>query len=219
MVTITVDDKPLQAPEGSRLLAACLAAGIYIPHLCHVPGVDSPPASCRLCFVAIQGQAHPVTACTVTVADGMVVQTDTPAVRRLQRSGFRLLMSAHQVECCRCPANRACALQHIARFLDIGLRSRPYPTRLKDAAPDTSHPFLVHFPNRCVLCGRCIHVCRERNGASLLAFSHRGFDTVISAFGATGQTRLPCESCSACVAICPVGALSLKSDLDPDQGD
>jgi NADH dehydrogenase/NADH:ubiquinone oxidoreductase subunit G len=66
-----------------------------------------------------------------------------------------------------------------------------------------------YFPNRCVLCARCVRVCRTQNGLPLMTFAKRGFDTVISFYGA--QQKSSCRDCLACVEICPVGALVLRN--------
>ncbi|MGW8325540.1 MAG: 4Fe-4S dicluster domain-containing protein, partial [Desulfobacterales bacterium] len=72
------------------------------------------------------------------------------------------------------------------------------------------HPFLNHYPNRCVLCGKCVHICRGKHGQSVLTFAKRGFDTVISTYSAMDGPSLMCRDCGTCVTACPVGALALK---------
>jgi bidirectional [NiFe] hydrogenase diaphorase subunit len=210
-VTITVDDKQLEVEKGSSLLQACLDNGIYVPNLCHLPGAPTPQAACRLCFVDVAGIDQPVTACTLKVADQMVVRTDTPEVRRLQKTGLRLLLSVHAVDCKNCPANKNCGLQDLAKFLKVGLKSKKLALHLKTPEIDASHPHLTYYPNRCVLCGKCLQVCRAANGSAMLAFAQRGFDTVISFYGNGGSEAPPCETCRACVDICPVAALLPKS--------
>jgi len=207
MVRFLVDNKEIEAQEGKTLLRACLDSGIYIPNLCYLEG-SKPPASCRMCFVEIEGKDNPLASCTVKVREAMVVKTDTPAVRRLQRTAFRLLLSVHDVDCKNCPANKKCELQHISRFLQVGLKLKRLETFLKDIDTGQDHPFLDCHPNRCILCGRCIHVCRKRHGESMLTFAKRGFDTVISAYGE--NVVISCETCTACVEICPVAAITLK---------
>ena len=209
-VTITVDEKPLEVEEGSSLLQACLDNGIYIPNLCHLPGASEPQASCRLCFVEVAGVDQPVTACTLKVADQMVVRTDTPEVRRLQKTGMRLLLSVHAVDCKSCPANKNCVLQDLAKFLKVGLKSKKLELHLKEPDIDDAHPHLTYYPNRCVLCGKCLQVCRAANGSAMLAFAQRGFDTVISFYGDPGSASPACDTCSACIDICPVAALRPK---------
>ena len=99
MVKLIVDDREIEAAEGATLLQACLKNDIYIPNLCHMEDMAHPAALCRMCFVEIEGQDKPVASCTITVSENMVVKTDTPAVRRLQRRALRLLLSVHDVDC------------------------------------------------------------------------------------------------------------------------
>jgi len=212
MIRLSIDNKEIETQEGTSLLQACLDNRIYIPNLCYVEGMDEPPSSCRLCLVEIEGQGHPVTSCSVKVKEGMVVKTDTPSVRRLQCTAFKLLMSVHDLDCAHCPANKRCALQQIARFLKIGLNPKPFELILTDTDIHEDHPLLNYYPNRCVLCGKCIYVCRTRNGQPLMSFAKRGFESEISLYGEKDMPDLPCKDCLACVEVCPVGAITLKEN-------
>lgn len=210
MPKILVDDKEIETKEGKTLLQACLDNGIYIPNLCYLESMEIPSASCRMCFVEIEGERQPVTSCTVKVKDDMVIKTDTPAVKQLQRTALRLLLSVHHVDCKNCQANRKCELQHIAKFLRVGLKPKGLERYLKDTDIDQNHPFLNYYPNRCILCGKCVHICRKQHVESVLTFAKRGFDTVISSYGESGVFSMICEKCDDCVEVCPVGALALK---------
>ena len=210
VITLTVDDKEIRAKEGANLLQTCLENDIYIPNLCYIEGMTEPPASCRLCFVEVEGEKSPVTSCTVQIHTGMVVQTDTPAVRRLQRSALQLLLSAHQVDCGPCPANKKCELQRMARFLKVGLKPKALESLTKNSGPDEDHPCLLLYPDRCVRCGKCVYVCRTRHGRPHLTFAKRGLETIISFYGETDVTQNPCETCLSCVEVCPVAAITLK---------
>jgi len=207
MVKLLVDDQEITAPAGQSLLQACLQNNIYIPNLCFLESDAHPAASCRLCFVQIEGQQAPVTACTVPVDQGLRVKTDTAAVRRLQRSALRLLLSVHHVDCKHCHAHRACDLQKIAKVLKIGLKAKPLPTVPRPVEVDRSHPYIEYYPHRCVLCGKCIKVCRNRNHQSAFTFSGRGIDTRVSHYPLENDGMTDCADCDQCVSICPVGAL------------
>lgn len=207
MVSFTVDQLQLEAEPGTPLLKACLDNGIYIPHLCYMEHLLPAPASCRLCFVDVKGRQQPVTACTEEVQPGMRVQTDTAEIRRLQKAGLQLLLSVHDVDCRNCPANRNCPLQNMARHLKVALKAKQFDQYLKTPQIDPSHPILDYYPNRCVLCGKCIEVCRRRNGQPVFTFARRGFDTVIQYFASGDPDRCNCPPEHECVQACPVAAL------------
>jgi len=211
MVKITVDGKELEVEEHLTVLEACLKNGIFIPHLCFLKTRPHPHASCRLCFVSIEGYDRPVTSCTEKVRDGMVVRTDIPEVRSLQKSAFKLLMSLHPCHAKICPTEKPCLLMRIAKYLGVGLNPKPleYIDRglpdLVDFGP------LYYVPNRCVLCAKCIHTCRSINQKPLLTFARRGIMTMVAYFdGGDGDADV-CSNCKACVEICPVAALLPKS--------
>ena len=119
-----MDKKEIQAKKGATLLQACLENDIYIPNLCYLDDMKEPPASCRLCFVEMDGEGKPIASCTLQVKAGMIIRTDTPAVRRLQRAALQFLLSAHDVDCGPCPANKKCDLQHMSKFLKVGLKPK-----------------------------------------------------------------------------------------------
>jgi len=217
MPKFLVDNKKIEAKKGTTLLQACLDNDIYIPNLCFIESMDDPSASCRMCFVEIEGKEKPVTSCTVLVGEDMVVKTDTLAVRQLQQTALRFLLSVHHVDCKNCQANKKCELQRMAKFLEVGLKPKHLERYLKETEIDHDHPFLDYYPNRCVLCGKCVHICRKQHGQSGLTFAKRGFDTVISSYGEKDVSSLPCEKCVYCVEICPVGALILKESKEEFQ--
>ncbi len=212
-VTLTIDGIQIEAQKGEKVLWAALEGGIYIPSLCAVRGLEPPFAACRLCFVEIEGRGI-VTSCTETVADGMVVYTNTPRVKRLRRTAFELLLSHHDTDCSSCPGHGNCELQRIASRLGLKLRQnrfRPVPISYPI---DSSHPLITYDPNRCILCGKCVWVCNER-GSGVLNFAFRGIDTVVTTFFGLPLADSGCNSCLECAAVCPVGAIALKRDVRP----
>ena len=211
-ISLTIDDVIIKAKAGGNLLWIALDNGFDIPNLCALRGVTPPFASCRLCFVEIEGKSSPVTACTETIRDGMVVHLDTPRVKRLRSTAFELLLSHHHLDCGHCAKNRSCDLQNIAyRF---GLKLKPKRLRVipRDLPIDSSHPLFIYDPNKCVLCGKCVHVCHEQ-GAGILDFAFRGIYTVVTTLAGTPLAEAGCDSCLNCVAVCPVGALAAKPGI------
>lgn len=216
-VKLRVDNKLIEGNSGQNLLEVCIENGIYIPNMCYIEGIKRPLASCRLCYVEIKGEKLPVTACTQTVTGGMEIRTDSLSVRRLQRSALEMLLSVHKVDCGHCPANKKCELQKLARVLKVNLKSAPLEKHLKGIEVDDTHPFLSYYPDRCVLCGKCEYVCKERNQKPLLSFVKRGLDTTITLYWGEHDPEILCSNCFACVDICPVGALIAKNREAQDQ--
>ena len=156
IVKITVDNKTIEAKEGDNLLKVCLDNGIYIPNLCYLPQIKEPPASCRLCFVQIEGYKEPVNSCTVKIKNGMNIKTNTPEVRYMQKWAFELLLSIDKSYCRECIANHVCELQRIANFLKVPLRPQKLPIIERDSKIDYStHPHILYDYKKCVLCGSC----------------------------------------------------------------
>ena len=209
-VTITIDGEKITVPEGQNLLWAALDNGIYIPNLCAIRDKTEPSASCRLCWVEVGGNQRPVTACTERVEEGMVVNTQAPEALRLARTAFELLMASHPVDCGHCLANRNCELQNLARYLRVKLKPKRLRPLLHDWPVDNSNPLFTFDPNKCVLCGRCVWVCKERLGIGVLGFAHRGFDRVVTTFGDEPIGELKCRECQECISVCPTGALVLR---------
>jgi bidirectional [NiFe] hydrogenase diaphorase subunit len=207
-VALTIDGKKIKAPQGQKVLWAALDNGIYIPNLCALREKETSDASCCLCWVEIGGKA--VTACTETVEEGMVVNTKDAMAQRLARTALELLLASNEVDCAHCPANGACELQKIAAHLGVKLKTKRFRKILRKLPIDDSSAEFTYDPNKCVLCGRCIWVCRQRLGIGALGFAHRGFKRRMTTFADEPMAESNCRGCAECVAVCPTGALSLK---------
>jgi bidirectional [NiFe] hydrogenase diaphorase subunit len=212
-VSLTIDGKKITAEEGDNLLYVALANGIYIPNLCAMKELSPQPASCRLCFVGISGRESPVAACTGEVTEGLIVDTQEPAARRLATTSFELIMASHPVDCAHCARNGFCELQKIAAHLKVKLNTKRFRKLVRGLPVDDSHPRITYDPNKCVLCGRCVRVCREQVKEPALGFAYRGFKRVVTTFGGEPLANYRCQACDACASVCPVGALVLKKGL------
>jgi len=209
-VSLTIDGKKVKAHEGEKVLWAALDNGIYVPNLCTLRDNSEPSAACRLCFVEVEGKKQPVPACTETIEQGMVVNTKGPGALRLARTALELLLASHPVDCAHCPSSGSCELQKVADYLGVKLKTRRFRKLLRELLVDSSSPVFIYDPNKCVLCGRCVWVCRERLGIGVLGFAHRGFERVVTTFGDGPIAESKCRDCGECVVACPTGALTFK---------
>jgi len=209
-VSLIINGKEVKASKGEKVLWAALDNGIYIPNLCALRDALSPAASCRLCWVEVEGKSQPVTACTQIVEPGMVVNTRGPRALRLARTALELLLASNEVDCAHCLASSSCELQKIAAHLGVKLKTKHFRKILRNLPLDSSSPVFVYDPNKCVLCGRCIWVCQQRLGIGVLGFAHRGFNRRVTTFGDEPIGSSGCEGCGDCVTICPTGALCFK---------
>jgi bidirectional [NiFe] hydrogenase diaphorase subunit len=207
---LTIDGKTIRAAPGEKILWAALDNDIYIPNLCAIRERSQPFASCRLCFVDIEGKGAPVTACTTPVAEGMVVNTKGAKALRLTRTALELLLASLPVDCAHCPKNGSCELQRIAKHLGVKFNTKRLRKILPEFPLDSSSPLYIYDPNKCVLCGRCVWVCQEKLGKGIIGFAHRGFRRMVTTFGDEPVGRALCNDCSECVAACPVGALVFR---------
>jgi formate dehydrogenase major subunit/NADH-quinone oxidoreductase subunit G len=210
-VTLTIDGKNVTSAGDRKLLWAALDAGIYIPHLCALEEMPLAHGGCRLCFVEIEGRSGPVTSCSVSVEHGMVVHTDTPAVRRLVKRSFELILSNHPLPCRGCHAHGACKLQDMARRLHLKLSHPRLEKAVRRYPLDDSHPDIIFDPSYCVLCGLCVYVCNEVEKAHAVNFELRGMDMKVGTFGGLPLAETTCTSCMRCTDVCPVGAFRRKA--------
>ncbi|HXX35129.1 MAG TPA: 2Fe-2S iron-sulfur cluster-binding protein [Thermodesulfobacteriota bacterium] len=215
--TLTIDGKKIQAREGDRILWAALANGIYIPNLCAIQERRHPPASCRLCFVEVEGENEPVVACTEPAREGMVVKTRGKNALRLARTSAELLMTSHPLDCSHCLKSRSCDLQKIAKHLGIKLKTKRFRRLERNLPIDESSPLFIYDPNKCVLCGKCVWVCQEKLGIGAIGFTRRGFKRMVSTFQDKPFGESMCSRCAECVNICPVGSLAFKDKKSPSR--
>lgn len=175
-ITLTIDGAKITAAMGTSVLDVAMEYGICIPHLCHYPGL-SDIGVCRLCIVEhiVDGRSRVTASCTLNVAEGMVIRTDTDRIKRLRRNIAELLVS-------QAPNSRA--IQDIA--VRCGVRQVRYP---------------FHNDN-CVLCGRCVRVCAEMWQAKALGFVGRGNNRRVAfPFGRKPDF---CKGCNTCIDLCPM---------------
>ncbi|MDH4161945.1 MAG: molybdopterin-dependent oxidoreductase [Nitrospirota bacterium] len=203
MVNMEIDGKAVQVPEGMTLVDAAQTVGIHIPNLCHIKELRGVGA-CRMCMVEVEGLKTPVTGCTTRTKEGMKVQTKTPKVEEIRKFVTDLVLSFHPLDCMTCPKAGGCDLQRYAADLKIqessfGRKSFNYP--LNDRSP-----FITIDNNYCILCGRCVRVCKEQ-GTNVLDFMGRGITTKVSTALDKPLHESGCTFCGSCVDACPVNTI------------
>ena len=209
-VTFTVDGQTLTAPAGTLLIEACKSAGIEIPAFCYYPGL-SLQAACRMCVVRIEKAPKLATACTTIVAEGMVVQTETPEIAQARKATLQMLLGNHPLDCPVCDAGGECELQDMT--FKYGAADSFYAEPKNHRDEQKWSPVVYFDRPRCILCYRCVRMCGEGMDVFALGIQNRGSSSVIAPnvpaqLSPEDLPNLDCEQCGMCIDACPVGALT-----------
>ena len=209
-VSFIVDGKKLTAPAGTLLIDACKSAGIEIPAFCYYPGL-SLQAACRMCVVRIEKQPKLATACTTTVAEGMVVATETPEIAQARKATLQLLLGNHPLDCPVCDAGGECELQDMT--FKYGAADSFYAEPKNHREEQKWSPVVYFDRPRCILCYRCVRMCGEGMDVFALGIQNRGSSSVIAPnvpaqMSPDDLAHVDCEQCGMCIDACPVGALT-----------
>ncbi len=203
-IQLTMDGQVLEVPEGFTLMDAAEEAGIHIPNLCHLKGYKGIGA-CRLCLVEVAGLKRPMAACTTRAKDGMEVSTQTEVLQRHRRYVIDLILSMHPMDCMTCTKASICRLQEYA--YDLGLKESSFTQKRFDFPVAQDDAFIRRDPNYCVLCGRCVRVCKAQ-GTSVLDFFGRGVGSRVTTAADRPLQESGCTFCGSCVEVCPVNAIT-----------
>ena len=203
MVQLTVNNKKISAEPGTTILEAAKQNGINIPSLCFLEGVHK-FGSCRICSVEVEGARTLQAACMAEVREGMVVHTNSRKVQKTRKVLYELMLSDHSKNCLSCNRNQSCELQQLGETL--GITENRFHTGSVREEFDIS-PSITRDLSKCILCRRCVTVCKEIQGVGILDAQNRGFDTVIAPAMDRPLNDAKCSFCGQCTVVCPVGAL------------
>ncbi len=211
MVNIIIDTRHLQVPKGYTVLEAARSANIDIPTLCFLKDINEIGA-CRMCVVEVKGAKSLQAACVYPVSEGLEINTKSPLVRESRKVTLELILSNHHRECLTCVRSRTCELQKLAEELNI--KEVRFNGEMKMKPLDNFSPSIVRDPNKCILCRRCVSMCKNVQGVAVIDTNERGFNTIVSSAFGMSLNDVPCTMCGQCINVCPVGALKEKDDTD-----
>ncbi|MDH3716745.1 MAG: formate dehydrogenase subunit alpha [Planctomycetota bacterium] len=210
MPCVVIDGKTIEVSAGTTVLAAAQRLGVEIPTLCHHKDLI-PVGSCRLCLVAVDGCAEPQAACTLPIADGMQVQTESAKLTDMRRQLLEMLLADFVDEQYAVAAGGETEFMRRVRAYDA--QPPAEAPKVRYAVDSDPNPFVWVDMNKCILCTRCVRACQEVQGRFVWGVAQRGHESKIVAGQDTTMLDARCESCGACVAYCPTGALDDRMSM------
>ncbi len=216
MSTLYINGKECEFTDEPNILEVIRKAGFDVPTFCYRPDLK-PFGSCRMCVVEVEypnGRVMVNSSCTMPPEAGIKVSTNTARVRKIRKTVLELLLANHDRECTTCDKSGNCDLQKYAE--EYGIRQIRYP-KLKPEdmkTIDDMNPSIKRDPNKCILCGACVRACQEFQGHAVLGFANRGSKTVVQPLNGKKLSEVDCVFCGQCQAVCPTGALTIKTNTD-----
>ncbi len=209
-VELIIDNRKITANSSDTILQACKKNGIEIPTLCYLKDVNT-PASCRVCVVEVEGAKNLVTSCSTLVKNGMIIKTNSNKVIKARKTALELLLSNHNKNCLNCPKNLKCDFQKLCEQFHCNTEN--YAGKVTTSEIDDSNHAIIRDDSKCILCGKCVAVCKLKQGCSAITKINRGFVTKIGTSFDRCLQESSCVGCGQCVLVCPTGALTQKNEV------
>lgn len=221
-ISITIDGKQCVAKEGESVLNIARRNGIFIPALCYVTNC-SPTLACRLCLAEVDGKR--AYTCNTKAKEGMNVITKNEEIEKERRAIMEIYNINHPLQCGVCDQSGECELQNYT--LEMRLDAQGH------CVQDTPRlrknwGFIQYDASLCIVCEKCITVCKDMIGDAALKTIPRGGVEIDKSWKdktekdayamwnkmqksiiglSSGGEILDCTFCGECTAVCPVGAL------------
>lgn len=213
-ISIKINNKEVQVPEGTRIIDACRDNGYKIPSLCFLKDINEIGA-CRICVVEVKGISHLVPSCNNTVQEGMEILTNSPRVREARKINAELLLSQHNANCPTCVRSSNCELKRVANDLD--LTDNWYKNEYPEALWSKSFP-LIRDASKCIKCMRCVQICDKIQTLNIWDVSGTGSHTTVDVSNNKEIKASDCSLCGQCVTHCPTAALHERDDVEAING-
>lgn len=210
MVNLKIDNIQVEVKEGTTILEAAALAGIPIPSLCYLKGINEIGA-CRVCVVEVKGKEKLLPACNNMAEDGMEIFTNSPRARETRRTNVELILSQHDCHCATCVRSGNCNLQKIAN--DLGIISLNYKKKVEPFLWNENFP-LIRDAGKCIKCMRCIQICDKVQSLNIWDVANTGSRTTVDVSYNRKIKNSDCSLCGQCVTHCPVGALRERDDTE-----
>ncbi|MDY0883012.1 NADH-quinone oxidoreductase subunit NuoG [Dongia soli] len=204
MPKLTIDGTEIEVPAGITVLQACELAGKEIPRFCYHERL-SVAGNCRMCLVEQEKAPKPVASCAMPVADGMVIKTDSPLVKKAREGVMEFLLINHPLDCPICDQGGECDLQDQA--VAFGKHSSRYKEGKRAVSDKNFGPLVKTIMTRCIQCTRCVRFATEVAGVEVLGATGRGEHLEITTYV---EKTLASELSGNIIDLCPVGALTSK---------
>ena len=209
MINLKINNIPVTVEDNLTILDVTKQLGIKIPTLCFLKGINE-NASCRMCVVEVVNARNLLTACSTKVTEGMEVFTESEKVIKARKQNLELILENHDKDCNNCNKDNHCVLQKL--FDDYDIKTDKKFERKFEL--DTTSSYIVRDDNKCILCGRCVAVCKDIQNVSVIGKNGRGIKTHIGCAFEKDIKDVPCIACGQCILVCPTGALSEKNDIN-----
>ncbi len=210
MKTLTINGREVSFTDEKNLLEVIHNYGIELPTFCYHSELSTYGA-CRMCLVENE-KKQLIAACSTPPKEGMKIKTHTDKLQKQRRVTLELLLAGHDRECTTCHKNDDCKLRKLAS--DMGIEEVRFSGNIKNIEVDNSSFSITRNPNKCILCGDCVRMCQEVQGVGVIGFAYRGADAAVMPAFNKLLSEVNCVGCGQCAAVCPTGAISVKSNIE-----
>ncbi|RXK04995.1 NADH-quinone oxidoreductase subunit G [Halarcobacter bivalviorum] len=218
LISLTINGKVVEAKSDETILNTARANDIFIPALCYLTRC-SPTLACRLCLVEADGKQ--IYACNAKVKEGMNVVTSTANIEKERRAIMEVYDVNHPLQCGVCDQSGECELQNYTLYMKLDSQSYS----IKDVPRPTQHWGVMNYdPGLCIVCEKCVTVCKDMIGSNALSTVKRGSEPIDKYYkdempkdaysmwnklnkSLIGFEEDNCTDCGECISVCPVGAL------------